>query len=225
MTTAKKTIAILGGTGDLGTGLARRWARAGHKVIIGSRTREKAEAAAAAITGAEVAGMENRAAAEAAEIVALTVPYANQLPTLETVRDALAGKILIDATVPLVPPRVGTVQLPEGGSAVAKAQEMLGETVQVVSAFQTVAAHKLQRDEELDCDVIVCGDKAAAREVVIGLVEDAGLRAWHGGPVANSGAAEAMTSVIIQINRRYKIDGSSIRITGTIGSADGAAEQ
>lgn len=225
MTSSKKTIAILGGTGDLGTGLARRWARAGHKVIIGSRTRDKAVAAASAIAGADVAGMENLAAAEAAEIVALTVPYANQLPTLETVRDALAGKILIDATVPLMPPRVGTVQLPEGGSAVAKAQEMLGEAVQVVSAFQTVAAHKLQRDEELDCDVIVCGDKVAAREVVIGLVEDAGMRAWHGGPVANSAAAEAMTSVIIQINRRYKVDGASIRITGKIGSAESAEER
>lgn len=225
MTSSKKTIAILGGTGDLGTGLARRWARAGHKVIIGSRTRDKAVAAASAVAGADVAGMENLAAAEAAEIVALTVPYANQLPTLETVRDALAGKILIDATVPLMPPRVGTVQLPEGGSAVAKAQEMLGEAVQVVSAFQTVAAHKLQRDEELDCDVIVCGDKVAAREVVIGLVEDAGMRAWHGGPVANSAAAEAMTSVIIQINRRYKVDGASIRITGKIGSAESAEER
>lgn len=217
--TDKKTIAILGGTGDLGTGLARRWARAGHRVIIGSRTREKADAAAAAIPDADVAGMENPAAAEAAEIVMLTVPYANQVATVEAVREHLAGKILIDATVPLMPPRVGTVQLPDGGSCVAAVQRLLGEEVMVVSAFQNVAAAKLQSDADLDCDVIVCGDKLKAREVVIGLVKDAGLRGWHGGPVANSAAAEALTSVIIQINRRYEIDGAGIRITGTPGSA------
>ncbi len=205
-----KTIAILGGTGDLGTGLARRWAKAGHRVIIGSRAAEKAQEAAALVEGAE--GMDNLSAATVADIVAITVPYENQLRTLEAVREALKGKILIDTTVPLMPPKVGTVQLPEGGSAAVNAQKLLEEAI-VVSAFQNVAADKLQSGEDLDCDVLVAGDKLAAREEVIKLVEDAGLKGWHAGPLANSAAAEALTSVIIQINRRYKIT-AGIRITG-----------
>jgi NADPH-dependent F420 reductase len=157
--------------------------------------------------------MDNLAAATAAEIVAITVPYENQLRTLETVKDALKGKVLIDTTVPLMPPKVGTVQLPEGGSAAVNAQAMLGEDVIVVSAFQNVAADKLQSGDDLDCDILVAGDKLAARETVIGLVEDAGMRGFHAGPLANSAAAEALTSVIIQINRRYKMT-AGIRITG-----------
>lgn len=215
MTSEAKTIAILGGTGDLGAGLARRWAKAGHKVVIGSRTVDKAEAAAAELVAFGVTGMENAAAAAAADIVAITVPYANQLTILEACKAAMAGKILIDATVPLMPPKVGTVQLPEGGSAAVNAQAMLGDTVTVVSAFQNVAADKLKSDDDLDCDVLVAGDKVAARQTVIDLVEDAGLRGWHVGPLANSAAAEALTSLIIQINRRYGIDGAGVRITGT----------
>jgi NADPH-dependent F420 reductase len=215
MTSTPQTIAILGGTGDLGTGLARRWAKAGHKVIIGSRTTEKAEAAAADLKDFGVTGLENLAAAAAADIVAITVPYANQLGTLEASRAGLEGKILIDATVPLMPPKVGTVQLPEGGSAAVNAQKALGEGVTVVSAFQNVAADKLKSSADLECDVLVAGDKVAARQTVIDLVEDAGMRGWHVGPLANSAAAEAMTSLIIQVNRRYGIDGAGIRITGT----------
>lgn len=215
MTSNPQTIAILGGTGDLGTGLARRWAKAGHKVVIGSRTTEKAEAAAAELTDFGVTGLENGAAAAAADIVAITVPYANQLATLEASKAGLEGKILIDATVPLMPPKVGTVQLPEGGSAAVNAQKAMGEGVIVVSAFQNVAADKLKSSAELECDVLVAGDKVAARQTVIDLVEDAGMRGWHVGPLANSAAAEAMTSLIIQVNRRYGIDGAGIRITGT----------
>jgi NADPH-dependent F420 reductase len=210
-----KTIAILGGTGDLGTGLARRWAKAGHKVVIGSRTSDKAEAAAAELEDFGVEGLENSAAAAKADIVAITVPYANQIVTLEACKAGLKGKILIDATVPLMPPKVGTVQLPEGGSAAVAAQAMLGDDVIVVSAFQNVAAAKLQSDVDLECDVLVAGDKVAARQTVIDLVEDAGMRGWHVGPLANSAAAESLTSLIIQINRRYGIDGAGIRITGT----------
>jgi NADPH-dependent F420 reductase len=210
-----KTIAILGGTGDLGTGLARRWAKAGHKVVIGSRTSDKAEAAAADLKDFGVEGLENSAAAAKADIVAITVPYANQIVTLEACKAGLKGKILIDATVPLMPPKVGTVQLPEGGSAAVAAQVMLGDGVIVVSAFQNVAAAKLQSDVDLECDVLVAGDKVAARQTVIDLAEDAGMRGWHAGPLANSAAAESLTSLIIQINRRYGIDGAGIRITGT----------
>ena len=213
--TSPLTIAILGGTGDLGTGLARRWAKAGHKVVIGSRTAEKAKTAAADLSDFGVEGLENAAAAAKADIVAITVPYANQIATLETVRAELSGKILIDATVPLMPPNVGTVQLPEGGSAAVNAQKILGDDVIVVSAFQNVAAEKLKSDVDLECDVLVAGDKIAARQTVIDLVEDAGMRGWHAGPLANSAAAEALTSLIIQINRRYGIAGAGIRITGT----------
>lgn len=221
MTDAKPTIAILGGTGDLGTGLGRRWARAGYPVIIGSRGAEKAAASAAAMNEAlnrsDVRGLTNPDAARDAEIVVLTVPFESQAPIIEAVREQCRGKLFVDATVPLMPPKVGTVQLPEEGSAAVRAQKLLGEEVTVVSAFQNVAAAKLQSDDDLDCDVLVAGDKLAARETVMTLVEAAGLRGWHAGPLANSAAAEALTSVIIQINRRYKIDGAGIRITGKPG--------
>ena len=217
-----KTIAILGGTGDLGTGLARRWAEAGYQVVIGSRTQDKAEAAAAdlksvmAERGIEISGvqaMENLAAAELADLVAITVPFSHQASTLEYVKAALEGKILIDVTVPLVPPKVGTVQLPEGGSAGQIAQDLLGEGVQVVSAFQNVAAHHLQEGHGLDCDVLVSGNSKDAREVVVGLVEAAGMRGFHAGAIANAAAAEALTSILITINRRYKCH-AGISITG-----------
>ena len=130
-------------------------------------------------------------------------------------RAALSGKILIDATVPLIQPNVGTVQLPEGGSAAVNAQKILGDNVIVVSAFQNVPAEKLKTDVDLECDVLVAGDKIAARQTVIDLVEDASMWGWHAGPLANSAAAEPLTSLIIQINRRYGIAGAGIRITGT----------
>lgn len=217
-----KTIAILGGTGDLGTGLARRWVEAGYEVIIGSRTADKAQLAAddlkavmggRGVASVAVQAMENLAAAQAADLVAITVPFSHQVSTLEYVSAALQGKILIDVTVPLLPPKVGTVQLPEGGSAGQIAQELLGEEVRVVSAFQNVAAHHLQEGHGLDCDVLVAGNKKAAREVVIGLVEAAGMRGFHAGPIANAAAAEALTSVLIQINRQYKCH-AGIRISG-----------
>ena len=213
------TIAVIGGTGDLGTGLARRWAKAGRALIIGSRTAEKAEAAAAALaglaTGAKPRGMANAAAAAAADIVVLTVPFASQAATLDEIKAAVAGKIVVDTTVPLMPPRVARVQLPAEGSAAVLAQQRLGAGVRVVSAFHNVAAHKLaEPDRPLDCDVLVFGEKAEDREVAIRLAEACGVRGLHAGPLANSAAAEALTSVIIGINRTYKVDGASIRITG-----------
>jgi hypothetical protein len=222
MTDVIKTIAILGGTGDLGTGLARRWVQAGYNVVIGSRTQEKAEQAASelqtlmqerGVTAASVQPMDNQAAAEAGDIVVLTVPFSHQISTLESVKPALVNKILVDVTVPLVPPKVGRVQLPEGGSAGQIAQDYLGEQTQVVSAFQNVAAHHLQEGHALECDVLVCGDKKVAREAVITLVEATGMRGFHAGPIANSAAVEAMTSVLITINRQYKCH-AGIRISG-----------
>ena len=215
----KSKITVLGGTGKEGSGLALRWANAGHHIVIGSRMREQAQEAAAAINariGIERAeGAHTLAAAQRGDIIVLTVPYTAQLTTLEEVRTALTGKILIDVTVPLVPPQVGRVQLPDGGSAVVKTQAMLGPGVRVVSAFQNVSAELLSElDRPIDCDVLVCGDDRDARAQVIALAQDAGMRAFHAGPLANSVVAEALTSVLITINRQYKVKHSGIAITG-----------
>ena len=215
-------LAILGGTGDLGTGLARRWAQVGYEVIIGSRTQEKAEAAVAdlrevmaerGVAEISVRAMENLAAAKAADIVTLTVPFSHQASTLELVKEALHGKILIDVTVPLVPPKVARVQLPPQGSAGQIAQELLGEEVYVVSAFQNVAAAHLQEGRGLECDVLVTGNKKVAREAVITLVEAAGMRGFHAGMINNAAAAEALTSVLITINKQYGCH-AGIKISG-----------
>lgn len=213
-----ESIAILGGTGDLGGGLARQWSRAGYKILIGSRTLEKGEAAAKALldefADLNVTGHENLDAATTADLVVLTVPFAHQISTLETVKPGLTGKVLVDVTVPLVPPKVGTVQLPASGSAAEAAQACLGDDVQVVSAFQNVGAQHLNEDHAIACDVLVTGNKRAARDTVISLVEALGLKGWHAGPLANAVAAEAMTSVLITINRHHKIEGAGILITG-----------
>jgi NADPH-dependent F420 reductase len=218
-------IAILGGTGNLGFGLARRWALAGKEIVIGSRTADKAEASAAELNelcasrglAGKVSGAANLDAANAADIVVLTVPFSHQKPTLEEVKPALVGKILIDTTVPLVPPRVARVQLPAEGSAAQIAQATVGEDVKVVSAFQNVAADLLQSDAELDCDVLVTSDDKDARALVCTLVEEAGMRGFQAGALANSAAAEALTSLLIFINKQYSTH-AGIRITG-IGEA------
>ncbi len=209
-------LAILGATGALGGALALAWARRGFSVTLASRSVEKAAAAAARIAAlvpqARVDGDGLAAAAGRADIVLLAVPYAAHRETLEAVRAALAGKLLIDATVPLRPPKVGTVQLPAAGSAAVEAQVLLGPTVQVVAAFQNVAAAKLLEERAGDCDVLVSGDDPLARERVIELVAALGLKGWHAGPLANSAAAEALTSVLIHINRRYQVKGAGLRI-------------
>lgn len=213
------TIGVLGGTGQEGSGLALRLAKAGHTVILGSRDPAKATAVAeqmkAEIATASVSGASNKEAAAAADIVMLTVPFSAQRATVEDVRDELSGKLLVDATVPLVPPKVARVQLPPEGSAVAAIQRLLGESVRVVSAFQNVSAHQLKDPSHIvECDVLICGDDVAAREIVVGLAADIGLRGIHAGPIVNSAAAEALTSILIAINMRYKSPGAGIRITG-----------
>ena len=207
-------IAILGGTGALGLGLASRWIRSGHEVLIGSRTIESAKSACGKLNINEDQGMLNVDAAKQAEIACLTVPFSFQLDILSEVKDALLGKILIDGTVPLVPPKVMRVQLPQEGCAAIKAQTLLGDSVQVISAFQNISAELLQTDAGIDCDVLVCGDKRDSREQVIALVNDAGLTGWHAGPLCNSAAAEALTSVLIAINKNHTIKHSGIKITG-----------
>ena len=138
----------------------------------------------------------------------------HQESTLSSVKENLTGKILIDVTVPLVPPKVGTVQLPPEGSAGKRAQELLGEEVMVVSAFQNIAAHLLKEDVQIECDVLVAGNKKAARQRVIEMIESAGMVGWHAGPIDNAAAAEALTSILIQINRSGIVSHSGIKIIG-----------
>lgn len=210
---SKPVIGIIGGTGDLGSGLAKAWVAAGYRVVIGSRRRDKAVAAAAEL-GGDAAGEDNAGAAAAANVVVLSVPFASHNATLEEIRPALQGKILVDAAVPLVPPKVSTVQLPEEGSAAMIAQRLLGEGVRVVSAFHNVGATKLHAGGRADCDVLVFGDDKEARNIVIELAGAVARRGVGGGMLANSAAAEAMTSVLIWINRHYKVPGAGIAITG-----------
>ncbi len=209
------TIAVVGGTGKLGAAIARRLAKAGHAVIIGSRSAESATAAADEL-GFGLTGMANPQAAAAGDIVIVTVPFAAQEATLAEIRPHVAGKIVVDTTVPLVPPKVMRVQLPAEGSAAVRAQGLLGEDVTVVSGFHNVAAHKLITDADIGCDVLVFGDDKAARAKVVQLANDAGLRGLHGGALVNSAAAEAMTSILIFLNKTYKVDGAGIQITGTL---------
>ena len=213
------TIAVLGGTGPEGGGLALRWAHAGHTVIIGSRDAARAQAAAEAINakiGAERAsGAANAEAAGAAEIVVLTVPYAAHEATLESVKGACQGKILVDVTVPLVPGKVTRVALPPGGSASQEAQALLGPEVRVVTAFQNISAEHLQElGGPVDCDVLVCGDDKASKATVIALAKDAGMTAYDAGPLANAVIPEGLTSVLIGLNIRHKVKHSGIKITG-----------
>lgn len=212
-------ISILGGTGHEGAGLGLRWARAGHTIIIGSRTVEKAQAAAAEINAklitARVQGLDNQAAAQAAEIVVLTVPYSAHAATLESVKDWVQGKVVIDVTVPLVPPKVSRVQMPAAGSASQEAQNLLGPNVKVVTAFQNIGAdHLTDPDQPIECEVLVCGDDKAAKAIVIQLAADAGMKGWDAGPLANAVIAEGLTSVLIGLNLKHKVRAAGIKITG-----------
>ena len=215
-----RTIAVLGGTGNEGPGLARRWAHSGqYKVIIGSRQAEKAERVAAELNaqlGQDLlTGLANEDAAHAADICVLTVPYAAQAPTLTGLKEILQGKILVDVTVPLAPPKVSRVNVPPGLSAGLEAQAILGEGVRVVSAFQNIGAVHLADDHErIDCDVLVCGDDKEAKAEAIALAEAAGMRGIDAGPLQNGIVVEGLTAVLIGINIRHKVKGAGIKITG-----------
>ena len=215
----RKTLAILGGTGKEGAGLAMRWALQGYDVIIGSRALEKA-ANRAAEMNAEMGqdllrGLSNADAAAAADIVVLSVPYAAHKATLESVRGACQGKIVVDLTVPLQAPEIMAVNLPAGSAAALEAQTLLGAGATVVAAFQNVSAVKLKRlDQPVDCDVLVCADQDDAKAAVINLVEAAGMRGIDAGALKNAVAAESLTPVLLHINRKYRVQGAGIRITG-----------
>lgn len=219
MTSEKRHIAVIGGTGSLGGGLALRWAEAGHKIVIGSRSQGKACDAAQEIRSTtgnnDVSGNTNHAAAATADIIVLTVPYAHHRNILTEIADAVQGKLLVDTTVPLVPPQVARVQLSDEWPIARTTQLTLGENVNVVSAFHNVAAaHLRDGTGEDEGDVLVFGNNKDAREVVIELANALGLRAWHAGSIDNSVVGEALTSVLIFLNKRYQIDGAGIRITG-----------
>lgn len=209
------SIAVVGGTGNLGAAIAWRLARAGYPVVIGSRSADGAQKTAAEL-GHGLSGATNIDAAAGADIVIVTVPFAAQDATLRDIAPHVAGKIVVDTTVPLVPPKVMRVQLPAEGSAALRAQAALGEGMTVVSAFHNVAAHKLAKDVDVGCDVLVFGDDKAARGEVVALADAMGLRGLHGGALCNSAAAEALTSILIFLNKTYKVDGAGIRITGDL---------
>lgn len=213
------TIAILGGTGKEGKGLAYRWARAGYKVLIGSRSSEKGGHAASEVMeklegATSIVGMDNLEAAKQANIVVLTVPYAAHKDTITSVKDAVQGKLFIDVTVPLVPPKVTKVQMPPEGSAAQEAKAILGDDVQVVAAFQNISHEHLLTDEDIDCDVLVTGSSKDARVEALRLVEAAGMTGWDAGPIENSVVIEGMTSVLININKQYGSTHAGIKITG-----------
>jgi len=215
----KPVIAVLGGTGKEGSALAQRWARAGYTVVIGSRDAERAVSRAAELSeqagGVPMQGMGNADATRTADIVVLSVPYSAHKATLEGVKAALAGKILVDVTVPLQPPKVRTVHLPEGQAAALEAQAYVGDSVRVVSAFQNVSYIKLvDLDTDVGCDILVCGDDAEAKAAVIGLVEAGNMRGIDAGPLANAVAVESLTPVLLYINKAYGIKSSGIHITG-----------
>jgi len=213
------TVAVLGGTGKEGKGLAYRWARAGYRVLIGSRSAEKAIAAAKEIKEmlgdeSSIKGLSNLEAAREANIAVLTVPYAAHRDTLESIKEELKGKILVDVTVPLVPPKVATVQMPAAGSAAQEAKQILGDDIQICAAFQNIGYDHLLDNSDVECDVLVTGTSKEARAETIQLVEAAGLRGWDAGPIENSVVVEGMTSILIGINKKYGSTHAGIKITG-----------
>lgn len=206
------SIAVIGGTGHLGKGIARRLAKAGHDVTIGSRTQDKAQAIAAEMGGG-VNGAANDDAAVGKDVVIVTVPYESQEATLRQIAGKVGNAIVVDTTVPLVPPKVMRVQLPAAGSAAAEAREHLGPDVRLVTAFHNVAAHILDSDHKVECDVLVFSDDIEARETVVGLIGEMDMRGLSGGALVNSAAAEALTSILIYMNKTYSADGAGIRFT------------
>jgi NADPH-dependent F420 reductase len=214
------TVAVIGGTGAEGSGFAMRWARSGYRVVIGSRSLEKAKTRVAEINAllgetGFLAGAENMQAAKEADIVVLTVPYDAQKEILESIRTALEGKVLINVCVPINVDRPSQVRVPPCGSASLEAQEQLGPSVRVVSAFQNISAEYLGDPERpIDCDVLVCGDDAEAKVAAVQLAESSGLTAYDAGPLKNSAVTEGLTAILLGINKRYHSRLAGIRITG-----------
>ena len=211
-------IGIVGGTGREGRGLAVRWAKAGHDVFIGSRKVERGRDKAQEFSeefDISVQGADNASACEHGDLIVVTVPYSAHRPTFESIRDRVGNKVIVDITVPLQPPKVRSVHLPEGQSAALEARALLGEDARLVAALHHISSeHLSDPDYVFDCDVLVCGDDKDARAEVIGVIRDLGLRGVDAGVLRNSIALESLTPVLLHINRRYKAVGSGVRITG-----------
>lgn len=215
-----QTIGIIGGTGKEGKGLAYRWAKAGYEILIGSRQIEKAQLAATEVNnlvGGDsiiVKGVENRQAAENGDIVVLTVPFSAHKTMIVEIASAIKNKILIDVTVPLVPPKVTKVQMPSAGSAAQEAKSLVDESTEIVSAFQNISYERLIHDKDIDCDVLVCGSSKVARLTVLDLVVKAGMTGWDAGPIENSVVIEGLTSILIGLNKEFRSNSAGIKITG-----------
>ena len=217
-------IAIIGGTGPEGSGLALRWARAGEQVVIGSRDAARAQAAAVQLgqrSGMQgsVEGVENSVAVKMCDVVVLTVPFAGQAEILKQLKPSFRqGTILIDATVPLATAVGGRATRMLGvwqGSAAEQAAEIVGKNVAVAAAYHSLSATLLDSDHDVDCDVIVCSDDDRARQVASELaVKIPGVRALDGGKLENARIVESLTALLITLNIRHKVHGAGLRITG-----------
>ncbi len=216
MDQSKPIVAILGGTGKEGPGLALRWAKAGYSILIGSRQAEKAQATAEEINQTlgiqTVKGYENAEAARRADICVLTVVQAAHLEALASLKEALQGKILVDATarVDFRDPKP-----PTPPAAARQAQDLLGEGVRVVAAFQNVPAAALRKlDQPVHSDVLICSDDLSAAETVIQLAQDGGMNAYYAGGLDNAIVVEGLTAMLISLNKHYKVKTASIRVAG-----------
>lgn len=211
-------IAIIGGTGKEGRGMAMRWVAAGHQVFIGSRKPERALETVKELApqgNDSLSGGSNAWAVGQAEVALLSVPYTAHGDTLRGLKDALDGRIVIDITVPLQPPKVRQVHIPPGQAAALEAQAILGPGTPVVAALHHVSSvHLADEEHAIACDVLCCSDDEAALETVMGLVEDLGLKALHAGALKNAVALESLTPVLLHLNRKYKGPGAGIRFTG-----------
>ncbi len=210
-------IAVVGGTGKEGRGLAIRWSKAGHDVVIGSRSAERGAERAAELNeeyGCNLTGAGNEACCEGAEVVVLSVPYGGHADTCRALREHLQGKIVVDITVPLKPPKVRSVHLPDGQAAALEAKEILGDDVRVVATMHHVSSmHLADLSHDIACDVLVAGDTRAARDTVIGLIGDLGMKGVDCGVLRNAIALESLTPVLLYINKRYDAPGAGVRIT------------
>ena len=211
-----QTIGVLGGSGALGSGLSYRLGKAGYQVVIGSRNPGKASEKVNEINQRlkqeKISIESNYLAAEKSDLIILAVPFSNHRVIVEEIAPVVQKKIVLDTTVPLVPPKVARVQLPEYGSVSKKTQELLGKEVRVVSAFQNVAASHLDGDDALAGEILVFGNNKDARETIIGLIQEIGMKGWHAGSIDNSVVAESMTSVLIFMNKFYNMEGAGINI-------------
>ncbi|MDJ0755470.1 MAG: NADPH-dependent F420 reductase [Ardenticatenaceae bacterium] len=212
-------IAIIGGTGPEGSGLGFRWAASGHDIIIGSRQAEKGERIAAELLALRpdlgISGTDNVSAVTQCDVAVLSVPYDAQAATLESVKDALSGKLLITVVAPTGEKKARVRRLESGLSAAEEAQQQLGDATRVVAAFQNIGAHHLRDlDYNMDCDVLICGQKAVDKEIAMQLAQDAGLRGVNAGGLINASVVEGFTSLLIFINIKNKVKDAGLKITG-----------